>query len=240
MIDLERHDDVFVLTMNAAENRWNTRFVRAYAAALDELEASSGAAALVTASADSKFFSNGLDLDWVQDPAAHPQGGPREVFGAEFMALAARLMTLPLATVAAVNGHAFGAGFMIALCHDERVMRADRGYLCANEIEIGMRIPEPELALFKHKMSASAFAQTVLLARRWTGGDALQAGIVQQLADQAAVRETAVARAAQRAALGHNRAQLGWMKERVYGENAAINGVHGPAYMLRHPDRFAH
>lgn len=240
MIDLERTGDVFVLTMNVGENRWNTSFVRAYAEALDEVEYSTGAAALVTASADAKFFSNGLDLDWVQDPDAHPEGGPREVFGAEFMALAARVMTLPIPTVAAVNGHAFGAGFMIALCHDERVMREDRGYLCANEIEIGMRIPEPELALFKHKMPASAFAQTVLLARRWTGPDAREAGIVQQIAALDEVREQAIARAALRAPLGNNRAQLGWMKEHIYGENAAINGVHGAAYMLRHPDQFAH
>ena len=71
LIRLEREGDVFTLTMHAGENRWNTTFVRAFAGALNEVEASSGPAALVTASASEKFFSNGLDLDWVQDPAAH-------------------------------------------------------------------------------------------------------------------------------------------------------------------------
>ncbi len=235
MIDLDRDGDVFVLTMNAGQNRWNTAFTRAFAEALDEVEASTGAAALVTASADEKFFSNGLDLDWVSDPQAHPQGGAREVFGAEYMALAARIITLPMPTVAAVNGHGFGAGFMIALCHDERVMREDRGFLCANEVEIGLRIPNPELALFRHKMSADAFAQTVLLARRWTGPDALAAGIVQQTCTLEQVREQAIARARQRAPLGANREVMGAMKEAVYGENAAINGPHGAAHMLRNP-----
>ena len=68
MIDLTRDGDVFTMTLNAGENRWNTTFVRAIDEVLNEVEASTGAAALVTTSADAKFFSNGLDLDWVQAP----------------------------------------------------------------------------------------------------------------------------------------------------------------------------
>ena len=90
MIDLSRDGDVFTLTMDAGENRWNTAFVREFAQALDAVEASSGPAALVTRSADAKFFSNGLDLDWVSSPDDHPAGGDRAVFGSEFMALAGR------------------------------------------------------------------------------------------------------------------------------------------------------
>ena len=64
MITLDREDDVFILTMNAGENRWNTNFVRAFDAQLDEVVASEGPAALVTTSADPKFFSNGLDPEY--------------------------------------------------------------------------------------------------------------------------------------------------------------------------------
>ena len=79
-----------------------------------------------------------------------------------------RIITLSIPSVAAVGGHAFGAGFMTALCHDVRIMREDRGYLCANEMQIGMVIPRPELALFKHKVPANAFFETVQLAKRWS------------------------------------------------------------------------
>ena len=51
MIDLSREGDVFLLTMNDGENRWNTTFVREFNAALDEVEASTGPAALVSTSA---------------------------------------------------------------------------------------------------------------------------------------------------------------------------------------------
>ena len=236
---LDRHGDVFVLTMADGENRWTTAATREFDRVLDDVEASDGPAALVTASDDPKFFSNGLDLEWIRSKGEHP-GGDRRVFSAEIMTLFARVITFPMPTLCAINGHAFGAGFMIALCHDERIMREDRGFLCANEVELGMTIPEPELALFRHKMPRPAFHQTVLLARRWSGPDALSAGIVQQVTDQTANLATAIERAQSLAHLAKNRSGFRWMKEHVYGENAAINGVHGPAHMLRNSEQYAH
>lgn len=240
MIKLERNADVFTLTMDAGENRWNTTFVREIAHALDEVEASEGAAALVTRSADEKFFSNGLDLDWVQAPDQHPQGGDRQVFGGEFMALMGRIITLPVPTVCAINGHAFGAGFMMSLCHDVRVMRVDRGFVCANEVQLGMKIPEPELALFRHKVPANAFFETVQLARRWAGPQALEAGIVQHVAELDELLPLATQKAAELAPLCANREIYGGQKERLFGENAALNLPHGAAYMLKNSDKFSH
>ena len=74
MIELVREGELFILTMNDGENRWNTTFVRAFASALDEVEASSGPAALVTRSSNEKFFSNGLDLDWISTREEHVGG----------------------------------------------------------------------------------------------------------------------------------------------------------------------
>ena len=238
MIDLTREGEVFVLTMNAGENRWNTTFTRAFAEALDEVEASAGPAALVTRSSSEKFYSNGLDLDWRMSKEADHPGGDRDVFADEFMKLMARLITLGLPSVAAINGHAFGAGFMCALCHDVRIMREDRGFACANEIELGMVIPKPELALFRHKLPMNVFFETVQLARRWTGPDALNAGIVQQTASLDALHDAAMARAAELARLGANRKAYKGMKESIYGEHAAINEPHGAAHMLRHLDQY--
>ncbi len=233
MIELDRDGDVFVLTMNDGENRWNTSFVRAFVEALDEVEASTGPAALVTRSSSEKFFSNGLDLEWLSAKGEH-RGGDRKVFGAEFMALMGRLITLPLPSVAAINGHAFGAGFMCALCHDVRIMRSDRGFACANEVELGMQIPDAELALFRHKIPMNAFFETVQLARRWTGPDAKEAGIVQATADLDGLLDAATRKAAELARLGANREVYGGMKERIYGENSALDTVHGAGHLLKH------
>jgi enoyl-CoA hydratase/carnithine racemase len=240
VIELDREGDVFTITMNAGENRWNTVFVRAFARMLEEAAASTGAAALITTSSSEKFFSNGLDLDWIADPEAHPDGGDSGVFAAEFMALMGRLITFPMPTIAAVNGHAFGAGFMLALCHDLRLMREDRGFLCANEMQLGMRIPQPELALFRHKLPANTFFETVQLARRWTGQAALDAGIVQQTADADGLLALARQRAAELAPLGTNRAVYGGQKETLFGENSPLNGPHGAAHLLRNAREYGH
>lgn len=239
MIDLSSDEQVFTLTMNDGENRWNTTFVREFNKALDEVEASSGPAALITRSSNPKFFSNGLDLDWISSKDDHP-GGDRAVFGVEFMALMGRIITLGVPTIAAINGHAFGAGFMAALCHDVRLMRSDRGFICANEMQLGMRIPKPELALFRHKLPMNTFFQTVQLARRWTGPDALAAGIVQEIASDEELLKRAEQQAQQLAPLGANRENYGGQKETLYGKDAAINLLDGPAHMLKNSADYSH
>lgn len=238
MITLEKKNHIYLLKMNAGENRWNTSFVREFSEALDEVELDDGPGALVTSSTDEKFFSNGLDLDWVKNPEKYPQNGDREVFGEEFMYLMGRMITLPVPTICVINGHAFGAGFMLSLSHDVRVMREDRGFICANEIQLGMKIPRPELALFRHKIPANSFFETVQLSKRWTGPDALNAGIVQAVGSIEELQEMALRKAEELAPLAADRKNFGAHKEMLYGENAAINLNHGPAHMLKNSKEF--
>ena len=238
MINLEKKESIYFLTMDAGENRWNTTFVREFSKALDDVEKDYGPGALITTSSDPKFFSNGLDLDWIQSPSDFPERGDREVFGEEFMYLMGRIITLPIPTICAINGHAFGAGFMLALSHDVRIMREDRGFLCANEIQLGLKIPRPELALFRHKIPANSFFETVQLSKRWTGPAALEAGIIQSISTIDNLAEITKLKAEELAPLATDRENFGTQKEMLYGENAAINLNHGPAHMLKNSKEF--
>ena len=238
MIKLEKKESTYFLIMDSEENRWNTTFVREIARALDEIENDEGPGALITSSTNPKFFSNGLDLDWMQAPENYPEGGDREVFGEEFMHLMGRFITLPIPTISAMNGHTFGAGFMFALSHDVRIMREDRGFLCANEMQLGLPIPRPELALFKHKVPANSFFETVQLSKRWTGSSALEAGIIQGLSSLETLPEVTLKKAEELAPLANSRENYGRQKEMLYGENAAINLNHGPAHMLKNSKDF--
>ena len=139
---------------------------------------------------------------------------------------------LPVPSICAINGHAFGAGFMFSLAHDLRFMRSDRGYLCANEIEIGMLIPDPEIALFRHKLPAHIFFETVQLARRWTGTAATDAGIVYQNANADCLMNEATEKAKALAYLGANRKIYQKTKERLFGKSSPINSEHGASYLL--------
>src|SRR5438132_3959465 len=133
MIDLRREGSVFVLTLQAGENRLNRPFLDALNRAVDTVEASPGPAALVTVG-EEKFYSTGLDLDWLG--GAGQGEAPR--FVNTVIALFARLVALDVPTVAAINGHAFAAGGMLALAHDFGWSRRIRGFFCLTEAKFAL------------------------------------------------------------------------------------------------------
>ncbi len=215
MIDLERRGAVFVLRMQAGENRFNPPFLAALAEALDEVEASSDPAALVT-TGEGKFFSNGLDLVWMrgQDPQAI---GP---FLASFQALLARILAFPLPSVAALNGHAFAGGAMFALAHDFRVMREDRGYFCIPEIDLGLPLAPGLLAILRARMPQPVLHEAIATGRRYGGPEVVAERIALAAVPEAEVVPRAVERAA--ALAGKDRVTLAALKRGLYAETLAL------------------
>ena len=208
MPTLERSGDVFVLDLGDTENRFHPDWLSAVGAALDEVEGAEGPRALVT-TATGKFFSNGLDLDWL---GQHPDQHERYV--ADVQALLARVLALPVVTVAALQGHTFAAAAMLSLAHDLRVMRADRGFWCLPEADIGMPFTPGMSALIQARLSPRTAHVAMTTARRYGGDDALTAGIVDHAVTEDAVRSTARQLAA--AQTGKAGATLATIKTRMY------------------------
>jgi enoyl-CoA hydratase/carnithine racemase len=204
MINLTRQGLVFVLAMQSGENRFNRAFLDALNGALDQVEASNGPAALVTVGAE-KFYSNGLDLDWLMSPAGE---GPS--FIGDFLAFFGRMLALPLPTVAALNGHAFAGGAMFALTHDFRVMRADRGYFCLPEVDLGMPFAPGMKALITGTLDSRTASDLILTGRRIGGEEALRLRVVDEIAAAGEVLPRALARA--EALAGKDRAIYGRLK----------------------------
>jgi enoyl-CoA hydratase/carnithine racemase len=142
---LDYHDDIAVLTIGDDENRFSPDWLDAVGSLLDDAEAN--ARGLITVG-DGKFYSNGLDLDWLI-----ANGDRADWYVERVQALFARTLTFPLPTVAAVNGHAFGAGAMLAIAHDFRIMRVDRGYYCFPEVDINIPFTPGMAALIQAKLS---------------------------------------------------------------------------------------
>ncbi|MFT4570883.1 MAG: enoyl-CoA hydratase/carnithine racemase [Hyphomicrobiaceae bacterium] len=214
-IELTRHDQVFVLHMKQDENRYNPDFLKAVGEALDEVEAVDGPRALVT-TGEGKFYSNGLDLEYIS------QLSQSEVlqFLCDVHGLFARVLAFPGYTVAAMNGHAFAGGAMLALAHDARVMRSDRGYFCLPEIDLGMPFTGGMSALIADRMSAAAVRATVLTGARLSAADAMQLGIVDGIAEESQVVGDALGRAT--ALAGKNGATLRLIKEGFYRETLKL------------------
>jgi enoyl-CoA hydratase/carnithine racemase len=216
MIDLKREGEVFVLRMDAGENRFNPEFIRSLGEALDAVEASSGNAALVTTGAGEKFYSNGLDLDWMMGEGAHQANE----FLPTVLRLMGRLLGFPVPTVAAMNGHSFAAGAMLALAHDFRVMRVDRGFFCLPEIDLGLPFAPGMAALIQARLSESALRATVLTGARLGGAACATRGIVDEAVPQAEVLPRAIERAA--ALAGKGRAIYATIKRGMFAHAIAV------------------
>ena len=158
---------------DAGENRVHPDFLRDLNAALDEVEKSEGATALVT-TGEGKFYSNGLDVAGL---ASLGGDGARE-FLADLDRLFARVLVFPVATVAAINGHAFAAGGMLALAHDFRVMRADRGFFCLPEVDIKIPFTKQMDVLIRARLPKVVAHEAMCTARRYGGSEAADCQIV--------------------------------------------------------------
>ncbi len=205
---LDRQDSVFVLDLGDGENLLRPDWIASVSAALEEVEKADGPRALVTA-ATGRFYSNGLDLEWLSANADRYLD-----YIASVQELLAQVLSLPVITVAAVQGHAFGAGAMLPLAHDFRVMRADRGFWCLPEIDLGMPFMPGMAALIQARLTPQAAHEAMLTGRRYGGTDAAAAGIVDQAVAEDAVRASAVRVASAQASKAGE--TLGAIKARMY------------------------
>jgi enoyl-CoA hydratase/carnithine racemase len=154
---------VRVLDLGDGENRFQPAWVDAVNELLDQVETVGSPCALVTC-ATGKIWSNGLDLDWF---AVNPDDA--ETFLALVHQLFARVLVLPVATVAAITGHAFAAGAMLATAHDFKVMRADRGYWCCPEVDLGLPFTPGMDALLRACLPIRAAHEPMTTGRRYSG-----------------------------------------------------------------------
>ena len=200
-------DKIAILDLGEDENRFSPEFLDAISAQLDELEAG-GAQGLVT-TARGKFYTNGLDLDWL---TAHPE--QMQSYVARVQALLARVLTLPMPTAAAVTGHAFGAGAMLAMAHDVRVMRADRGFFCFPEVDIRIPFTDGMAALIQAKLTPRAAVASMTTGRRFGGVEAAELGIVDATTGEGAV--TAAASELLRPLAGKDPGTLGAIKRTMF------------------------
>ncbi|WP_068154888.1 enoyl-CoA hydratase-related protein [Rhodococcus phenolicus] len=212
-----RHDAVTVLHLGDDENRFSPGWLDSVDAALDEIE-SGEPTALVTV-ASGKFYSNGLDLEWLAANGEKAQWYVERVHG-----LFARVLTLPVPTVAAINGHAFGAGAMLALAHDFRVMRTDRGFFCLPEVDIRIPFTPGMAALVQAKTTPRAATAAMTTGRRFGGPEALAAGIVDATAEEPALLTSAVGTVAP--LVGKDPGTLGTIKSTMYAP--AIDALTAP------------
>lgn len=203
---LELREDIAVMTLGEDENRFSPDWLDTVNTHLNEAETT--ARGLITVGAG-KFYSNGLDLDWLT-----ANSDRAEWYVEQVQELFNRILTFPLPTIAAVNGHTFGAGAMFAIAHDYRIMREDRGYYCFPEIDINIPFTPGMAALIQAKLSPQTAMIAMTTGHRYGGADAMTAGLVDGTAPENEVVTTALGRLSTIA--GKDRGTLGAIKTTMF------------------------
>ncbi len=177
MPHMRREGTVFILDLGQVgepdtENRFTPQWFTEANTCLDEVDASSGAAALVT-TGSGKFYSNGFVPErFAGEPAAV------RAYLLAGQAFFARILAAEFPTAAALQGHVFAGGAILAAAHDRRVMRADRGFFCLPEITMGLPIPGAMSDLLDACLPQPAAREAMLTGRRYGGEAAAAAGLV--------------------------------------------------------------
>jgi len=96
-----------------------------------------------------------------------------------------KLLTFPIPTVAAINGHCFAAAVLCALCCDYRVMTdgsSRNAWMCMNEVHFGAGWPLSFAGVVRAKVLDGRVQRKIALeGHRFTPTEALEAGLVDHL-----------------------------------------------------------
>jgi Delta3-Delta2-enoyl-CoA isomerase len=207
-VTLSTTSPVWILNIGEDENRFSPRFLADVDQALTAITDSSEPVSLMI-TATGKFFSNGLDLDWLQSNAEEWDAHVSSV-----QAMFARVLTLPVPTVCAINGHCFAAGAMFALACDYRVMRTQKGFFSLPAIDIKIPLTIGMTSLIQAKLTPRTALDLMTTGWRYDAPAARDAGIVDQICDAAVLSQTAQEMVTDLA--GKDRKTLGTIKSTIY------------------------
>ena len=140
MCSLEKRGNAWVLTLDGddgdVQHRLNPTLIDSLLSTLNRLASQATPGSVLVTTATGKFFSNGFDLSWARAAASASAATDRLQFMVDSLKpVLAAIMSLPMPTIVAINGHASAAGFLLAVSHDYVLMRSDRGVLYMPEVD---------------------------------------------------------------------------------------------------------
>ncbi|KAJ4480076.1 ClpP/crotonase-like domain-containing protein [Lentinula aciculospora] len=160
--------------LNTVEKEWRESWRTHMRDQKANKEEGKGALIIVGRRDQDKFFSNGLDF-------VNSQKDPN-FFQLTFDPLIERILTFPIPTIAAINGHCFAGAFMLSMACDYRVMTdgsSRRVWLSMNEVYFGAPWPTSFAALVRSKFGNDPLKRKMALeGHRFTPQEALETGIV--------------------------------------------------------------
>lgn len=192
IIELTTKNNTAILTMNTAENRHNPAFLAEFNLHLDHIEADQNIKSVILTSSSDKNWSLGIDLQWMSNPSILPAA--ISDFMIQISDLFKRIVTFPMPIIAALNGHTYGNGSVLACACDFRFMKSDRGFFCFPEVDVMVPFVPSMFPIINKAISQTFFNRLAMSGERvgaeqlldnkvveatFINNDELQAGVLE-------------------------------------------------------------
>jgi len=178
MIEIIEHGAIHEIRLaRPPVNALNPELLGALVAALDAAPRN-GARGLVLSGSE-KVFSGGLDVPFLM---GQDRDGLAACWGLFFEAARA-LARSPVPVAAAIAGHNPAGGCVLALCCDHRVMARGAFRIGLNETQVGLVVPDAIQYLLRRTVGAHRAERLVVPGLMVESEQALQLGLVDELAD---------------------------------------------------------
>lgn len=201
----DRRGDIMLLTMdNGADNSFKSAMIQEFNRALDEAEKTDAVRGVVVTGAPKKFFSAGMDFQYVM---GLQEAAIKDFFKTLFTFFH-RTFLFPKPMIAALNGHAAAIALALSMAMDYRVMAEEKAVCLFPEIDVNIVPPLGCLGMVYYVIGRRQTDLAFISGRKYGGPAALQAGMVDELAAAEKVVDRAVAVAE----------ELGAKKPRLFAE----------------------
>ena len=176
----EKQETVAVMRMCNGINPQNLAFAGAMKTTIENILTDSTISSIVLTSDDEKNFSQGVDLAWIVDRinANDTQAVKDFMYGMNDVFKAFLLSPVP--TIAAINGHAFGNGAILACACDFRFMRKDRGYFCFPEIDVDVPFRPGIIDIAAKAVPKLLLQKMIYTGKRCTAEEMEKEGVIEK------------------------------------------------------------
>ncbi len=166
VVDWESDGSVALIRMNNGANRQDPEFVNQMNHCFDQILKDPEIHAMIITSTDEKNFCQGINIEWMSQKLNSRDFESIKAFLHGMNKVFSRMLLMPVPIIAAINGHAFGNGAMLACACDFRLMKKEKGFFCFPEIDINIPFLPGMIEIIKKAVPDYKFNEMILTGRR--------------------------------------------------------------------------
>ncbi len=166
VVEWEKNESVAIINMCNGANKQNLEFATRMNKCFDEILEDQEIYSMVLTSTDKKNFSQGIDVEWLGQKMNDQDFDSIKSFMYGMNTIFKRILLMPFPVIAAINGHAFGNGAMLACTCDFRFMTKDKGFFCFPEVDINIPFLPGMIAFVRKSIPEYKFNEMILSGKR--------------------------------------------------------------------------